>query len=165
MSLSLSKGELVIRRAVDDDIITISDIMSTTLKQIFIDDSGDLSVFSPDFLRKSQEITTILVAEVASSVVGFIQYQANPPDFTINALALMPEFQRSGIGTMLFTKAMYDAKESCNHIIISVQPSNKSVWHLYLRLGFKEQGGGAEWNSVLSMDIKQVWRLLKNRNE
>jgi len=92
---------------------------------------------------------TFIVAEVAGDVVGYImcRIESGLPDFGLFGLtkrghvisiAVLPEYQRKGIGEALMKEAMvrmrqYKAKEC----YLEVRVSNLSAINMYNKLGFE----------------------------
>ncbi len=114
-------------------------------------------------LRETSTKSTILVAEVDGQVVGYIQYQSQPPDLGLNAAAFQPEFQGRGLGSQLFARAVRAGHEAgCVRVMNGVNPSNPEVHRLYLRMGFREEPSSEGWMVPLSMSMEHARGMLKS---
>ncbi len=123
---------------------------------------GSQHYLSEEFLRETSEQSTILVGEVDGQVVGYIQYQAHPPELQLNAGAIRPEFQGLGLGTQLFGRAVQAGHEAgCIRVMNGVQPTNPEVHRLYLQMGFCEEASSEDWKVTLSMSMDQTLSLLR----
>lgn len=72
-------------------------------------------------------------------VRGFADEHENLPAMGIGPLALLPEYQGRGLGTLLLRYALDFAKrKSYSHVILSVNGENLRAKELYIREGFKE---------------------------
>ena len=162
--MSPTHARISIGRVADDQLADVAEIARTTLRDFVVASGGDPTLFTEAFLRSTLQRSTILVAVHADQVVGYLQYQVQPATLVINGAALRPAWQRQGIGTELFRRAVDRADEAgCSGVQISVQPANESVYQLYLRLGFEAGDNSSGWNQELSMDLEDVRRLLAER--
>ncbi|QDG51160.1 GNAT family N-acetyltransferase [Persicimonas caeni] len=162
----MSETNLVIRPVDDADLAAVAEIARHTLRDFVVESGGDADLFNVDFLRSTLDASTILVAvdDDEDQVVGYLQFQLRPPTLIVNGAAMRPAWQRRGVGTRLFGRAVERATEAdCTRVDISVQPANESVYQLYLRLGFAEGDNPTGWNQELSMDIDRARRLLAER--
>ncbi|HSP48146.1 MAG TPA: GNAT family N-acetyltransferase [Clostridiaceae bacterium] len=72
-------------------------------------------------------------------VRGFADEHENLPAMGIGPLALLPEYQGKGLGTLLLRYALEFAKrKSYPQVILSVNGENLRAKELYIREGFKE---------------------------
>ena len=153
-----------VRTFKDNDLQAIVVICNKTLKEHIESSGGDVGLVSAEFLKSTLDKTKIWATEIDNEVVGYLQYQIKPPDLIINGLAVFPEFQRKGIGTKMFLKVVSEAQhKECKRVVISVQPTNKNIWELYVRVGFKEGENKEGWNQTLWMNIDQAEKLLSER--
>ena len=156
----MGSRDIEIREAADEDLETVASIARETLEEYVEASGGDTELFSADFLRSTLEDSRMLVAENDGRVVGYLQYQIRPDKLIVNGAAIRPDWQRQGIGTRLFRRGVDAGLEGgCQQVVISVQPENRSVYELYLRLGFVEGDNPSGWNQTLSMPMKQVLGL------
>lgn len=118
-----------IRLFAQDDLEALVQLALLAWAPIFISfeqilGAGIFSIIYPDW-RKGQrtaveticqpaEHTTVWVAEVEGSVVGFLAYKLNHTDKTgeVELLAVHPAYQNLGIGTELNNFALNKMKES-----------------------------------------------------
>ena len=154
----------MIRTVKEQDLPAITTIIKTTLEEHIIESGGAPDLVTEEFLRSTLEKSSMLVTEFQGEVIGYLQYQVCPPNLIINGTAIQPEHQRNGHGESMFAVAAQEATYSCcQEVIISVQPSNRGIYQLYKRLGFKEGENPSGWNQELRMSMKKTLTLLKKR--
>jgi ribosomal protein S18 acetylase RimI-like enzyme len=79
----------------------------------------------------------------AGSVVGCISYRSQPDGIELDYIALLPEYQRRGIGTFLVRQIISEAETRGLPIrlrVLKVNPARS----LYERLGYIVSGGDAQ---------------------
>lgn len=76
-----------------------------------------------------------------SEIVGYAGIRCVHDEGEITNIAILPEYQRSGVGSMLLNKLISFAKEKkVSYITLEVRKSNDSAKSLYLKNGFREIG-------------------------
>lgn len=58
----------------------------------------------------AEHVHNFLVAEVDSNIIGTIGLEVYPPAGLLRSAAVLPEFQKSGVGTKLFDALLQSAK-------------------------------------------------------
>ncbi|MEK6843271.1 MAG: N-acetyltransferase [Candidatus Micrarchaeota archaeon] len=82
-----------------------------------------------------------LVALYDKFTVGFVDFKENEKSIKILGLAVLPEFQRKGIGKKLLTAAINFAREKKKEIIyLLLSNENFPASKLYEKLGFTIRG-------------------------
>lgn len=90
-----------------------------------------------DLLKKFPDF--FIVAEVDQVIVGFVVCEVKRPKGIIYAMAVMPEFQRKGIGKMLMQELEYRLKiHKVREVYLHVRKSNLQAKKFYSMLGFDE---------------------------
>ena len=163
---TMTSPTVTLRPIRDQDLPAVTEVTKQTLEEHVRSSGGDVHLVTEEFLRSTLDQSRVLVALAEGDVVGFLQYQVRPPNLIANGAALRPEWQRRGIGERLFARAVAEAsKEECKQVVISVQPTNRSVYDLYLRLGFREGENPSGWNQELHMGMAEALDLLRQRGE
>ncbi len=80
------------------------------------------------------------LAEYKNSLVGYVVVTHAGGDAELLNLAVLPEFQRKGIGQLLLTHAMQLVQGKADMLFLEVRVSNRKAIALYSREGFFEIG-------------------------
>ncbi len=87
-----------------------------------------------DYLQNSE----IYVAYEGAKTIGFIAYEDKRDSVEIISLAVVPEYQKKGIGKLLLTHILGILKKRKTHLV--THPRNTPAIILYLKLGFEIYG-------------------------
>jgi ribosomal-protein-alanine N-acetyltransferase len=87
-----------------------------------------------DYLQNSE----IYVAYEGVKTIGFIAYEDKHNSVEIISLAVIPEYQRKGIGKLLLNQVLSKLEKRKIHLI--THPRNTPAIILYLKLGFEIYG-------------------------
>jgi ribosomal protein S18 acetylase RimI-like enzyme len=79
-----------------------------------------------------------LIAKSGRKVIGVICLLVAPDKNQLKALYVLPEYQRRGIGSMLWEKAKIFLDHSKNTVIVQAAAYNKKAISFYKKLGFKD---------------------------
>ncbi|HON80627.1 MAG TPA: ribosomal protein S18-alanine N-acetyltransferase [Spirochaetota bacterium] len=123
-----------IRNAVHEDIIPVSEIENAVFH----------SPWSISNLEKERtaSFSIFLVAETkAGSIVGYITAWNVHGEIQLNRIAVIDEYRRTGLGTILFSELL----KACtpyhpSKILLEVRESNTAARNFYRSLGFIENG-------------------------
>ncbi len=72
--------------------------------------------------------------------VGRLRVVRSPESIYVGGVQILPEFQRRGIGTALFTELIDECKKTEVPITLEVHDVNTNAMNFYKGLGFKEDG-------------------------
>ncbi len=87
-----------------------------------------------DYLRYSE----VFLAYDGNKAIGLISYQLESDTAEIKTLAVIPEYQRKGIGKQLISEILKKLKGKRVHLV--THPKNTSAIILYLKSGFQIYG-------------------------
>ncbi|MCP9763284.1 GNAT family N-acetyltransferase [Lacihabitans soyangensis] len=91
-----------------------------------------------EYYQKNYLGANFLIIEKGSEIIGRLYYQENfEATLRIIDIALLPEFQKKGLGTTILHDIMEHAKIIEQHITIHVESFNPAM-ALYKRLGFQK---------------------------
>jgi len=99
------KAKIIIRSETGDDITTISEVTAAAFKTLPISNHTEQFIIAA--LRVTKALTISLVAELDGRVVGHIAFSpvtisdGCPNWYGLGPVAVLPEYQRQGIGTAL----------------------------------------------------------------
>ena len=107
----------------------------------------DNAAFNRDFDLKSRSVkeetdylqnSEIYVAYEGMKIIGFIAYEDKQDSVEIISLAVIPEYQKKGIGKLLLNQILDGLKGRKIHLV--THPRNTPAIILYLKLGFEIYG-------------------------
>jgi ribosomal-protein-alanine N-acetyltransferase len=107
----------------------------------------DNAAFNRDFDLKSRSVkeetdylqnSEIYVAYEGVKTIGFIAYEDKQDSVEIISLAVIPEYQKKGIGKLLLNQILDGLKGRKIHLV--THPRNTPAIILYLKLGFEIYG-------------------------
>jgi ribosomal protein S18 acetylase RimI-like enzyme len=137
-------SRVVIRAARADDDAALQRVDATTWS------SAVSPVPPPQQTRSFFDSTTVdevIAAELGSEIVGYVKLgpfykiDASTHVVELKGLAVDPDHQRSGIGTLLVQAAIGAARRrKARRIVLRVLASNPTARRLYERCGFKVEG-------------------------
>lgn len=82
--------------------------------------------------------STLLVAELDGSVIGFADFWITFESATICQIAVLPKYQRNHVGSMLIDEILKECKiKRVNHLTLEVRESNNKGIGFYQKYGFK----------------------------
>ena len=87
-----------------------------------------------------------------SEPVGRLYIDRREDEIRLIDIALVPEFRGNGIGGLLLTQVLEEARRKCKPVRIHVEQNNPAL-RLYKRLGFKQ------------MDTNGIYHLMEWNNE
>ena len=100
-----------------------------------------------------------IVAEYDGKVVGFVDLKLRERNAHISGIAVHPEYEGRGIGTMLINSAVdFARKNGKAALMLTVKESNAKAVRFYSRLGFSLKGA----KSGRSGGVLILWRGLEN---
>ncbi len=94
-------------------------------------------------LQNPQAIT--LVATEHNAVLGFINCGFVAGELTINALAVLPQYRRTGVASALMKAVFAWTQALCDVCYLEVRESNLAAQKLYQSLGFVQNGYRANY--------------------
>ncbi len=100
-------------------------------------------IFKAEMKKKR---SSCLVARIEGVMVGYAILNYLEKEGHLMNLAVVPEYQKRGIGSVLLTRLMKVAKQNgVRRIILEVRPSNLSARRFYRKFGFQEIGVRKEY--------------------
>ncbi|MCX8189496.1 MAG: ribosomal protein S18-alanine N-acetyltransferase [Nitrososphaeria archaeon] len=89
----------------------------------------------------SMKQTRMLVAKTDSEkIVGYILYSIKSQRCLLVSIAVVPEYRRMGVGTMLMKAFLDDVKNVVEKVELQVGCSNLEAINFYHKFGFKVNG-------------------------
>lgn len=104
-----------------------------------------------EWINNAQSIGSkkFLTIESQNTVTGYVLYQANPSEYTIELISTNKEYQNMKLGTILIECLKKEAlNNSVSKIFVGTQISNVRAINLYIKNGF---------NVVSTTDIYHWW--------
>lgn len=135
-------GDIIIREATEKDLQEVIKVNLISLPEHYTQD------FWLDHLRAWGK--AFIVAEVNNRIVGYVmcRVESGIGFFKkgliklghIVSVAVLPDYRRRGIGTMMMFKSLERLKESysVSEVYLEVRVSNLPAINLYEKLGFKK---------------------------
>lgn len=131
---------MIIRPVRNGEIIDLFDIhravFSSHIEQIW---GWDEDWQKDNFKREAESAETSVVI-IDGVIIGYVQICDNENGLYLQNIAILPEYQRKGVGTRLIQRfqALAVAKEA--PLQLSVFRTNTSALRFYERLGFEKAG-------------------------
>jgi ribosomal-protein-alanine N-acetyltransferase len=133
----MTSKPVAIRSATLDDVPAIRDIERQ---------STSASHWSTEQYEKLLQNGTVLVAEQAGTLCGFISAQAAAGEWEIENVVIARDFQRQGIASGLVRKIIGCARhKNASSVLLEVRASNQAARSLYQKLNFLEVGRRAKY--------------------
>ena len=80
----------------------------------------------------------MILAELPSTLVGFVGYRIIAPEAELLSLAVLPAFRRRGIGARLLQEVIRDARMcGVSDLFLEVREGNRVALRLYEQFGFQ----------------------------
>lgn len=97
--------------------------------------------------------------DAAGRAVGFCSFWRLLDELHINNIAVLPEFRRAGVGTLLLTHALAQgARLGARRATLEVRRSNDAARLLYERFGFTVAGVRQAYYTKPVEDALVLWR-------
>ena len=110
-------------------------------------------------LENSSISYCFLARDAERRAVGFCSFWRVLDELHINNLAVLPQFRRTGIGSMLLTFVLKKGVElGAKRATLEVRRSNEAAKALYERFGFSVAGVRAAYYSKPVEDALVLWR-------
>lgn len=91
--------------------------------------------------RLNDKRATILVAEKAGRIAGFVIYSRTWFKLHLENVAVCPTFRRAGIARLMVSRVIQDLPaQKRRRIVLEVRKSNKAAQVCYEQLGFRQTG-------------------------
>ncbi|HPB18877.1 MAG TPA: GNAT family N-acetyltransferase [Candidatus Cloacimonas sp.] len=107
-----------------------------------------------DSLKKVQDNLSktgvLILAKEDDNVVGTVWITNDLRRLYLHHMAVLPEKQNQGIGTMLMEECIALATEIGYQLKLEVNVNNSAAWHLYEKFGFKEL---SDYRVLIKRDI------------
>lgn len=134
-------GAVDVRPATSDDLESLFDlhcaVFRSHIEEIWgWDEEWQRSRFKLEF-----ESSMTSVVQTAGQTVGYVQTNADPDRLYLRNIALHPDVQGQGLGTILVRQLQQQAAERGVRLDLSVFRSNRRAQDFYARLGFHRTGG------------------------
>ncbi|MEI2405775.1 GNAT family N-acetyltransferase [Niallia taxi] len=135
----------VIRKITQEDITQVQDVAKTTWNATYegiipaeIQENFLKSAYNDDRMKQRIESSTLYVAEVEDTVVGFANFSPVRENgkVELGAIYLYPKHQGKGIGSALVQTGIKDL-DGVNEIYINVEKDNKIGKTFYEAKGFE----------------------------
>ena len=106
-------------------------------------------------------IMTIDNDQIKNQVIGIGCFWAILEEAHITILAIHPEFQSQGLGKLLLSNLLFEAKQkSLERATLEVAESNLKALNLYSKFGFKEAGRRKKYYKATNEDALILWTNL-----
>lgn len=134
-----------IRKMKQEDTKQVQNVAKTTWNATYegiipseVQENFLISAYNDERMKQRLEQSTIYVAEVEGSVVGFANFSPvkEGGKVELGAIYLYPEQQGKGIGTALLQKGIHEL-DGVNKIYINVEKDNKIGKTFYEAKGFE----------------------------
>lgn len=134
-----------IRKMKQEDTKQVQNVAKTTWNATYegiipseVQENFLISAYNDERMKQRLEQSTIYVAEVEGSVVGFANFSPvkEGGKVELGAIYLYPEQQGKGIGTALLQKGIHEL-DGVNEIYINVEKDNKIGKTFYEAKGFE----------------------------
>jgi ribosomal protein S18 acetylase RimI-like enzyme len=162
-----------IRAAQEADVAALSELARQTYAAAFGHSmsAADLSAhmgkhLSPESFARIVADDTVLLAELAGRLVGYVQFGAAAPDYghgaatELRRLYVHADYQNAGVGTLLMRAALREL-EGAGPVALDVWEHNHGARRFYERFGFEVAGARAfevESGAETSLDLIMVRR-------
>lgn len=101
---------------------------------------------------------TYFIARHAGTVVGFAGMWVGIDEAHITTLAVLPQYRRRGIATVLLAELLLQARRfGCRSATLEVRESNTVAQHLYQRFGFENGGIRRRYYTDTNEDACILW--------
>lgn len=102
--------------------------------------------------------SSCFVARIEGVMVGYAIFNHFEKEGHLMNLAVVPEYQKRGIGSVLLTRLIKVAKQNgVRRIILEVRPSNLSARRFYRKFGFQEIGVRKEYYTESAENGLILW--------
>ncbi len=120
------------------ELVSLEVTIKIKMDQEYANDTWDKENFSKDFPRKWQ-FSQVVVSGVDKKLCGFlIASEMLAKEIHIHRLAVDPNFQGKGLGSLLLSKALATAKEyKCQQATVELSCLNVKALTFYQKFGFK----------------------------
>ncbi len=120
-----------IRPMRDNDLAQVLDLENTSFKQ----------PWTPEHFHRElhdNPYALLFVAEQEGVFLGFIDFWIMFEQATVNQIAVVGNYRRRGVGSILLEDAVKRAQAAgVNQMSLEVRVSNQSAYEFYLRHGFQ----------------------------
>jgi len=152
-----------VRPASQDDLPALVACIAAAFepfRQTYTPEAFRDTVLSLDTARKRSKEMTLLVAEdTAAGVIGTIGYRVvSPGHGHLRGMAVMPEFQGSGVAERLLQAAERGLREAgCRRVTLaSTRPLSRAV-RFYLRRGYRATGAMRDFFGMPLFEYEKTW--------
>jgi [ribosomal protein S18]-alanine N-acetyltransferase len=122
-----------VREMTPEDVIAVSVLE----QRLFPVDAWPLHMFYDELAQP--ETRWYLVAEGSDGIVGYAGLMCIEPIADVQTIAVVPEYEGRGIGTMLLTRLIEEARRRyAADLLLEVRADNPRAQQLYLRFGFEQ---------------------------
>jgi ribosomal-protein-alanine N-acetyltransferase len=116
-----------------DDVIAVSVLE----QRLFPVDAWPLHMFYDELAQP--ETRWYLLAEGTEGIVGYAGLMCIEPIADVQTIAVVPEYEGRGIGTILLTRLIEEARRRhAADLLLEVRADNPRAQQLYLRFGFEQ---------------------------
>lgn len=106
-------------------------------QRLFPVDAWPLQMFYDELAQA--ETRQYLVAESNEGIVGYAGLMCIEPIADVQTIAVVPDYEGRGIGSMLLTRLLEEARRrNAADVLLEVRADNPRAQHLYLRFGFEQ---------------------------
>ena len=122
------------------DRVTIEPMTGLDIQQVaLIENKTFKHPWKPSafFTELERSVSICLVLRDESLILGYLIFWAIPPELHILNIAVHPEFQKRGLGSLLLSYLTeFGLETHCREIFLEVRPSNTAALALYHKMGF-----------------------------
>ena len=125
------------RVGAEADFTSLFEIYALAMKEHIEAIWGWDAAWQLDEFRKHFDPAKIVVAADANRVIGYVQVEERPSEAYLRMLAIIPSYQRTGIGSRLLGRVVADAPYGASRIALQVFHRNGAALRFYERHGFR----------------------------
>ena len=141
-------NDILIRKAVESDLLVIEKLMAELLKAIDNTEGIDIRIAVKNCKNLVDDANShILVAEIEGTVVGFISFTPRKTILhqgssgLIDELVVAKEYLGKGVGKQLVLATIEKCKQlGCCEVEVSTEKANTKAREFYKKCGFEERG-------------------------
>lgn len=157
--------DIIIRKAVFSDATAITGVQTDTwkvsYKNLVPEEILAQKTVSPERIAQFEKCINeerVWVAEKNDCVVGFLTFRKYGETAEIEIFYILPEYQRRGIGRLLFKAAMAELRAlGCRHLTVWTLKSAPSV-RFYQKIGGQLSGRIKVWKYDLKT-VELIWNI------
>jgi len=130
-----------LKRATINDLSFAYNLNKNNMKDYVIKTWGAWNeCFQKAYFKEYFQSKEFHIIVVENENAGFIAFNKKETAVIIDEIQLLPQYQRKGIGTLIFSDIINDAKNDNLEVILRVLKVNLDAQKFYDKLGFEKYG-------------------------